>query len=217
MKPIPEIVRHCVDLLRGVGPVATRRMFGSWGIFVQGRMFALVSDETLYLKVDAHNRAAFEAEGLAPFAYEGKTGRVVELPYRQAPPDAMEDPAGMRPWAQGAVDTALRTSPARRADTVAGQLNLGPKSAQWLADVGIRSPADLKRLGAAAVYARVKHARPRSASLNLLHALHGAVTGQRWDRLDEATKAKLLRDAQKALNALERNRNGRVSARKPKR
>jgi len=53
--------------------------------------------------------------------------------------------------------------------------------------------------------------------LNLLHALHGAVTGQRWDRLDEATKAKLLRDAQKALNALERNRNGRVSARKPKR
>ena len=110
MKPIPEIVHHCMDLLRSVGPVAPRRMFSSWGIFVQGRMFAIVFDETLYLKVDAHNRAAFEAEGLAPFTYEGRKGRMVELPYRQAPPDAMEDPAAMRPWAQGAVDAALRAA-----------------------------------------------------------------------------------------------------------
>lgn len=110
MKPIPEIVHHCLDLLRSVGPVAPRRMFSSWGIFVQGRMFAIVFDETLYLKVDQHNRAAFEAEGLAPFTYEGRKGRTVELPYRQAPPDAMEDPAQMRPWAQGAVDAALRAA-----------------------------------------------------------------------------------------------------------
>lgn len=113
MKPIPEIVHHCLDLLRGIGPVEPRRMFGSWGIFAQGRMLAIVFDETLYLKVDAHNRAAFEAEGLAPFTYQGRKGRMVELPYRQAPPDAMEDPAQMRPWAQGALDAARRAAAPR--------------------------------------------------------------------------------------------------------
>jgi DNA transformation protein len=110
VKPIPEIVHHCLDLLRGIGPVEPRRMFGSWGVFVQGRMFAIVFDETLYLKVDEHNRAAFDAEGLVPFTYEGRKGRMVELPYRQAPPDAMEDPVAMRPWAQGSVDAALRAA-----------------------------------------------------------------------------------------------------------
>jgi DNA transformation protein and related proteins len=110
VKPLPEIVHHCMDLLRSIGPVEPRRMFSSWGIFVQGRMFAIVFDETLYLKVDENNRAAFDAEGLAPFTYVGRQGRTVELPYRQAPPDAMEDPAEMRPWAQGAVDAALRAA-----------------------------------------------------------------------------------------------------------
>ncbi len=108
MKPVPEFVHHCIDLLRGFGAIEPRRMFSGWGIFVQGRMFALVFDETLYLKVDDANRAAFDAEGLAALTYEGRSGRTVELPYRQAPPDAMEDPLEMRPWANGAIEAALR-------------------------------------------------------------------------------------------------------------
>jgi len=108
VKPVPEFVHHCVDLLRGLGAISPRRMFSGWGIFVQGRMFALIFDETLYLKVDDANRAAFESEGLPPFTYEGRTGGTVEMPYRQAPPEAMEDPVEMRPWAQGAIDAALR-------------------------------------------------------------------------------------------------------------
>lgn len=110
MKPVPVFVHHCVDLLRGLGAIEPRRMFSGWGMFFQGRMFALVFDETLYLKVDDANRGAFEAAGLPAFTYEGRSGRTVELPYRQAPPDAMEDPSEMRPWAQGAIGAALRAN-----------------------------------------------------------------------------------------------------------
>ncbi|MBI1243727.1 MAG: hypothetical protein GC202_01880 [Alphaproteobacteria bacterium] len=206
MKPMPEFVRHCVDLLRGAGAVEPRRMFGSWGIFYRERMFALVSDEILYLKVDDVNRAAFEREGLPPFTYTHKDGRAVDLPYRQAPPDAMEDPLEMRPWAQGAIDAALRApapKPKRRAARVAGALNLGPKSEAWLAEVGIHTQNDLRRSGAARAYALVKRRNPRGASRNLLHALHGAIAGVRWDRIDAGTKKRLDVEAAEAIKRLE--------------
>lgn len=57
--------------------------------------------------------------------------------------------------------------------------NLGPKSAQMLALAGITSYEKLASLGAVAAYAAVKRVTPR-ASLNLLWALEGALTGMRW-------------------------------------
>lgn len=206
MNPLPEFVRHCVDLLRGAGAVVPRRMFGSWGIFYRERMFAIVSDEILYLKVDDTNRSAFEREGLPPFTYTHKDGRAVDLPYRQAPPDAMEDPLEMRPWAQGAIDAALRTpatKPKKGATRVADALNLGPKSEAWLAEVGIHTQNELRRAGVAHTYALVKRRNPRAATRNLLHALHGAIAGIRWDRIDAVTKKRLDVEAADALKRLD--------------
>jgi len=74
---------------------------------------------------------------------------------------------------------------------LADLLNLGPKTAAWLADVGIGSEAELRRVGAVAAYRRLKHARPREVSLNALWALHGALIGEPWSKLDAATKARL--------------------------
>ena len=68
----PEFIR---DLFAPFGPVAVRRMFGGAGVYCDGLMFGLVSDDTLYFRVDDGNRGAFEAEGLSPFTYEGKGDR----------------------------------------------------------------------------------------------------------------------------------------------
>ena len=74
---------------------------------------------------------------------------------------------------------------------LADLLNLGPKTAAWLADVGIASEAELRRAGAVAAYRRLKHARPREVSLNALWALYGALTGVAWNRIDAAAKVRL--------------------------
>jgi DNA transformation protein len=202
----PEFVAHCLELLRPAAPAEPRRMFGAWGLFAAGRMFALVVDETLWLKADDMSRAAFEAEGLERFFYEGRGGRV-GLPYWQAPPDAMDDPHALRPWALAAIDAALRspeTAKARKGAAMAADLlNLGPKSGAWLAEIGIHTPADLRREGAATAYARVKARHPKEASRNLLWALHGALSGERWDRLAPATKARLEAEAATAAEHLE--------------
>ncbi|MCM0018901.1 MAG: TfoX/Sxy family DNA transformation protein [Tagaea sp.] len=199
--PTP-FVAMCVEVLsEALGRVAARSMFGGWGLYREGRMFALIAEDTLYLKADAANRHSFEAEGLGPFVYEGK-GKPVSMRYYQAPPDALDDPAAMLPWARAAYDAALRApAPKKKGPPkrIAAMDNLGPKTQAWLGEAGILSPEDLKRAGAVAAYVAVKRRRPRDASRNLLYALHAALTGARWDKLPAADKRRLDAAAQAAL------------------
>jgi DNA transformation protein len=69
--------------------------------------------------------------------------------------------------------------------------NLGPKSQAMLASVGITSLAELRRLGAVAAYAKTKKLNP-SASLNLLWALEGALTGISWQQVAREHRTSLL-------------------------
>ena len=51
------------DQLAPLGRITMRRMFGKTGVFCDGFMLGMVTDNTLYFRVDDENRAAFhEAE-----------------------------------------------------------------------------------------------------------------------------------------------------------
>src|SRR5215469_9596392 len=102
-----EFVVHLLDLLRRWAPVSARRMFGGYGLFRGGIMFALVADETLFFKTDAGNRAAFEAVGMPPFRYR-RAGKMVALSFHAAPADLLEAGDELAPWAAGAYEAALR-------------------------------------------------------------------------------------------------------------
>ena len=102
-----EFVGYVVESLRDLGPVRARRMFGGHGIFMNGLMLGLIADDQLYLKVDDGNRAAYEAEGLQPFTYNGK-GKPVEMSYREAPSEGFDDPEILCAWAREAYAAALR-------------------------------------------------------------------------------------------------------------
>src|SRR5688500_16493755 len=95
-----EFVEHVIETMRTFGPVEARFMFGGWGLYHQGRFFALIVGDALYLKSDEGNRAEFEARGLEPFTYEMKGGESIAMHYRAAPEEALEDPAEMARWAR---------------------------------------------------------------------------------------------------------------------
>jgi len=110
-----EFVEHVIETMRSFGPVTARTMFGGWGLYHDGVFFALVFDDTLYLKSDATNAAEFEARGLHPFVFESKTdGETITTSYRQAPPEALDSPDEMAPWARSAYGAALRKPAVRR-------------------------------------------------------------------------------------------------------
>lgn len=75
--------------------------------------------------------------------------------------------------------------------------NVGPKSAAWLRQVGVRTQDDLVRLGPVEAFMKVKRAGFRP-SLNLLYALAGAIEDCHWADLPEERKNALVLAAESA-------------------
>lgn len=69
--------------------------------------------------------------------------------------------------------------------------NVGPKSAAWLRQVGVRTTEDLARIGPVEAFLKVKRAGFRP-SLNLLYSMAGALADCHWAELPEAQKQELL-------------------------
>jgi DNA transformation protein len=85
-----ELIAHLLDLLQPLGEVRARRMFGGYGLYLGNRMFGLVAEGTLYLKVDADSERDYAEAGLPCFSYL-RQGRPVKIhSFRQAPADALE-------------------------------------------------------------------------------------------------------------------------------
>ena len=101
------------EQLAPLGRVTMRRMFGKTGVFCDGLMFGMVTDDTLYFRVDDHNRAAFkEAEAFPPLSYE-KRGRSIDLSFWRAPERLFDEPDELVMWARAAVAAARRVAEKR--------------------------------------------------------------------------------------------------------
>lgn len=70
--------------------------------------------------------------------------------------------------------------------------NVGPVTARRLEKAGLRAPADLRRVGAAAAFVVVRGDQPQHTSINLLWALEGALRERDWRDLTETEKHRLL-------------------------
>ena len=104
------------DSLSGLGPVRVRNMFGGGGVFLGDVMFALIADETLYLKADKTTEPDFVAEGMAPFTYEAKGKRAV-MSYWRVPDRLLDCPEDLIEWAGRALaiaEAAKRKTGAKR-------------------------------------------------------------------------------------------------------
>jgi DNA transformation protein len=74
--------------------------------------------------------------------------------------------------------------------------NIGPKSRQWLASVGVHTLDDVVNLGVVETYRRVKAAYPEKVSLNLHYALQAALLDLPWNELPPDIKEELKQQAE---------------------
>jgi DNA transformation protein len=119
------------EQLAPVGRVTMRRMFGKTGVFCDGVMFGMVTDNMLYLRVDDLNRAAFEeAESSPPLSYE-KKGCTIDLSFWRAPERLFDEPDELVTWARVALAAARRVA-AKRGQT-APRRKSKPQPTGWRA------------------------------------------------------------------------------------
>jgi DNA transformation protein and related proteins len=117
------------DLFAEFGAIDIRRMFGGAGVFVDGRMIALIARDVIYLKADAATIPAFEREGLAPFSYATRNGEHTLNSYWRMPERLYDDPEELARWAREAHRVALRAT-ARPASKSAGKPGAPKKAAK---------------------------------------------------------------------------------------
>ena len=95
-----EFLREQLDPL---GRVTLRRMFG------------MVTEDTLYLRVDEHNRMTFkEAEAFPPLNYQ-KKGSTIDLAFWRVPERLIDEPDELVTWARAALAAARRVAAKRPA------------------------------------------------------------------------------------------------------
>lgn len=101
------------EQLAPLGRITTRRMFGKTGVFCNGLMLGLVSDDTLYLRVDDQNRMLFKEAGSAPPLSYVKKGVTIDLSYRPLPDHLLDEPDEFLTWARAALAAARRVATRR--------------------------------------------------------------------------------------------------------
>ena len=87
------------EQLAPLGRVTMRRMFGKTGVFCDGLMFGMVTDNMLYLWFHDYNQASFkEAESFPPLSYQ-KKGCTIDLSFWRAPERLFDEPDELVTWA----------------------------------------------------------------------------------------------------------------------
>src|SRR5882724_5844874 len=103
------------EQLAPLGRVTMRRMFGKTGVFCDGVMLGMVTENTLYFRVDDHNRVTFkEAASFPPLNY-GKKGSTIDLSFWRVPERLFDEPDEFVTWARAALAAARRVAAKRPA------------------------------------------------------------------------------------------------------
>lgn len=90
------------------GDVTAKFMFGGYGIYFEGMMFALVADEQIYFKTDRQSKEIFERAKQKPFIYLGKPGKPIVMSYYTIPKAAWKSATDLKIWFDLGVEAAKR-------------------------------------------------------------------------------------------------------------
>ena len=101
-----DYLNYVLEQLAGLAGVSSRRMFGGAGLYCDEFFFALIDNDTLYLRVDDANRADFTTRGMGQFRPYADRPEL-SMSYYETPADVLEDPAQLVSWARRSVAAAM--------------------------------------------------------------------------------------------------------------
>jgi DNA transformation protein len=120
-----DYLQFILEQLHGLGQVHARRMFGAAGLYCDEIFFGIISEDTLYLRVDEASRPDYTSRGMQAFRPYADRPEL-SMTYFEVPADVLEDSAELLTWSRRAL-----------ASRAAGAAALKPKR---------RRPRRLKRL-----------------------------------------------------------------------
>jgi DNA transformation protein and related proteins len=80
-------------------------------------MLGMVTDDTLYFRMDSHNRTVFKEALSAPLLNYEKKGRTIDLSFCRAPERLLDEPDELVAWARAALASFRAKAVAMKAET----------------------------------------------------------------------------------------------------
>jgi len=96
------------DVLGHISDLRSRKMFGGWGLYKEGKIFGIIAEGILYFKVHEGNREVFEKAGSKPFTYENR-GKKYAMSYWEVPEKVMNDRKKVEEWLQHSLEAGDKT------------------------------------------------------------------------------------------------------------
>lgn len=119
----PAFAEFLREQLAPLGRITMRRMFGKTGVFCDGAMLGMVTDNTFYVRVDDQNRETFKEAAASPPLNYAKQGATIDLAFWRVPERLFDEPDELVVWAalaaarRVAAKRARPSAPARKSRT----------------------------------------------------------------------------------------------------
>ncbi len=101
------------DVMDGIPGITSRAMFGGWGVYKDGRIFAIIAEGELYCKVDEETRSAYESRGSRPFTYT-RGRKTYAMSYWLLPEEILENRDDLYEWIEKAAQAGGRKGRKRK-------------------------------------------------------------------------------------------------------
>lgn len=98
------------DALAHIDNITSKRMFGGFGLYLDGLIFGIITSETeLYFKADDENRVMYENSDSHQFVYTGHKNKAPKkMPYWHVPEEVIEDRSLIEDWVFSAAAVTKR-------------------------------------------------------------------------------------------------------------
>jgi DNA transformation protein and related proteins len=93
-----------LEQLGRIRPVTSKRMFGGYGLYVDGVFFGVIDDNRVFFRTGPGNVADYVALDCAPFQ---PIPRAKAMSYHELPGDVLESVAMLREWLSKALAEAM--------------------------------------------------------------------------------------------------------------
>jgi DNA transformation protein and related proteins len=100
---IDGATRGLIELLAPIGPVVAKRLFGTWGLYLEDRIFGLVDDGRTYFRTSDATIQRYVAAGSRPFVYRRSDGFGTVMEYHEVPAEVLADRDLACAWAYEAA------------------------------------------------------------------------------------------------------------------
>ncbi len=98
-KALPESIQYFLfDCLEGDSAYTTKSMFGWYGVYKYGQIFAIYAWDIPYMKVGDGNRQDYIDAWSSQFEFEKKNGKIYRMSYWKLPEEILEDKEKLIQW-----------------------------------------------------------------------------------------------------------------------